>query len=199
MRSAIVRVATCLSLVACAPDTRFEVETDEVLAPLELLPCNLVAEGKPMVVLGAGDPIQLVLATQGGQVMYVGARARGMAPGPAELTTRLVEPETGEVWVEDGRGIEMIESVFAPGWLDPWVEGRGGISHLLACPDYSAADLIGRPFRLEIELTESRAPHHAGAASVLVTPTCSQLDATLRALCECECSAGYYGGKCAKP
>lgn len=166
---------------------------------LELIPGNLVSDEEPLALLHDGDPVSVVLATQGGQVIYVGARVRGMPPGAAQVSARLVEPDSGDVLVEEHRGTVLVPVAGVDGWLEPRVTGRTGISHLLACPMYGDRPLIGLPWRLELELWQSGAPRAHGAASVIVVPECVQGASSLVELCHCECSAGFFAGKCAAP
>lgn len=150
-----------------------------------------------MVLLSDGDPIVVRYAPQGGQVMWIGARVRGLTPGPARLSAKLVDPESAEEFVTDSRVIQLREAADGSGELEPDVSSAANFAHLVACPNYGTRPVEGVDWLLQIEVSDPDHPSHAGTAAVHVTPGCAE--GPRKANCQCECSPGYTFGKCGAP
>ncbi len=186
-------LALALIALGCGDDEPI----DPPKPPIEVQPGLFIEEGTPLRLLYDGDPLDVVFAAQGGQVMYVGARVNHLEPGEVNIASQLSNPETGVVLIEDARTIEIEAVPDSPEWLEPKVKKRSGISHLLACPNYTERSVIGVPWVLEIQIGDL-AGTRTGTGQVEVVPTCVY-EGPLLEICQCECDANYYYSKCPAP
>jgi hypothetical protein len=164
---------------------------------LEVWPLMYVSPELPVELLEDGDPIELWHATQGGHVLLVGARVRGLEGPYVKLAVLLRNPEDSTIYKQGSETVNMQPVPGEPDLMETDRRTRSQVIHLGVCPDYDARDIVGQPWRLEVEVTELYADRPAtGSAVGTVVPTCMQTVATEQAFCECECSAGYTLGKC---
>lgn len=170
----------------------------DVVVPLEVLPADFVAQDQPMKMLSEGDGIQLVAAPQGGHVIHIGARVRGLGSDTVNLRTRLRDPVTYAIQMEEARDIVMRPVPGQPEWMEPDLRSVSQVTHIPACPNYDDVVLVGALWKLEVIVEELEGPG-LGSASLGVKPMCAQADAALAAMCKCECEAKYVLGKCAQP
>jgi hypothetical protein len=164
---------------------------------LEVSPLLWVSPDLPVELLEDGDLIELWHATQGGHVLRVGARVRGLEGKYVYLLARIRNPADSTIFSENGRTVVMVPVAGEPGLMqtDPRTDSQ--VAHVAVCPDYDARDVVGQPWLLEVEVEELyKDPIPTGSAVRTVIPTCMQTVATEKAFCECECSAGYTLGKC---
>ncbi|MBK7580445.1 MAG: hypothetical protein IPI67_09595 [Myxococcales bacterium] len=168
----------------------------DVVVDLEILPADFVAENQPLKLLSEGDPIALVPAPQGGHVIHVGARVLGLTSDTVNLRSRLRDPASNAIQMEEARDVVMKPVPGQPGWMEPDLRSVSQVTHIPACPNYDADVIVDAPWKLEVIIDEIDGPG-LGSASVVVKPACAQTDPTQLALCQCECGPGYVLGKCA--
>lgn len=194
LRLSLVLAAFC---AACdgssAPEPKPE---SDVVVPLDVLPADFVAEDQPMKMLSEGDPIQLVAAPQGGHVIHIGARVRGLGSDTVNIRTRLRDPATNAIQTEEARDIVMRPVPGQPEWMEPDLRSVSQVTHIPACPNYDDVTLLDTLWKLEVVVDELEGPG-LGSATVGVKPACQQADQALAAMCKCECAPSYVLGKCA--
>ena len=138
-----------------------------------------------LVDVRAGDPVPLVRPPQGGQVTYAAARVRNINRCSVQFDARYRDPATKEELGFDGRSADLI--VGADGWGRPDVTQLSDLPNLALCPDNDPTrDNQGKPALLEIAISDQH--RHNTTVSQTVVPTCTALDASMRALCVCECN-----------
>lgn len=195
MRSLLL--GSALALAACGKDDPKEPEpVSDVVIPLEVLPADFVAENQPMKMLSEGDAIQLAAAPQGGHVLHIGARVKGLGSDTVNLRTRLRDPATNAIQMEEARDIVMRPVPGEPEWMEPDLRSVSQVTHIPACPNYDAVTLLDAPWKLEVIVDEIEG-QGLGSATLGVKPECSQTSAALLAMCKCECEPKYVLGKCA--
>ncbi len=185
--------AAALSLLCgCGP----EPEPDKPLPPLELTLTagNLTGEGGPMKWLVDGDTVRLFNAPQGGHVLHIGARIEGLRTKHAEIRAQLRHPDTKAIDAEEARTINVVE--VSPGVFESTPGSVSDVAHIPVCPDYGNRDIVDQEWLLEVSVKEVPGGTGTGKTGVKVTPVCSHADATIQALCLCECAADYVLGKC---
>jgi hypothetical protein len=146
-------------------------------------------------------------ASQGGQVLYIAARVRGlpldtagMDPEPGvvvQIEAWLREPTTRLEVAHDLRPILMKPVPGELGVTEPELRTRSQVAHLVACPNYEARNIVGEPWQVELTIREFDVDcPKVGSAELLVVPTCDGRAPESQLLCECECAANYTPGKC---
>lgn len=144
------------------------------------------------VVEGGGIP--MMFPPQGGRVIFVGVRAFNMDPCQVHLSGALRDPVTQQVRL-DARTVNLRVS-----------DGGSAVSvdtnittyaNIPVCPNqWSAADLFGSPFTLEMALTDRAG--HTLSQSLTVVPYCAE--PANEADCRCICRGGYMlGQSCMMP
>lgn len=187
----------CLLVAATACKSEPEPEPkSDVVVPLDVLPGDFMGENQPLKMLSAGDAIQLVAAPQGGHVIHVGARVRGLGSDTVNLRSRLRDPATNAIEMEEARDVVMRPVPGQPEWMEPDLRSVSQVTHIPACPNYDDAVLLGAPWTLEVIIDEIEGPG-LGTARVDVKPACAQAEDTAQARCKCECEPKYVLGKCA--
>jgi hypothetical protein len=132
-----------------------------------------------------GDLVPLVRPPQGGQVTYAAARVRNMNRCAVQFRGRFRDPTTMVELGFDGRSADLI--VDADGWGRPDVTHLSNLANIALCPDNDPTrDNQGKTAILEIMSTDQHG--HSVTMTASVTPTCTSIDAAMRALCVCECS-----------
>lgn len=190
-----------LCAVACGNDPPEDSPKDSgSVAPvtLELFPGDFVAEDTPLAMLSEGDPVSLAAAPQGGHVIHVAAKVRGMTVDIANLRVRLREPDTNLIQVEEARDVVWKPVPGEPDLMQPDLASITQVSHVPSCPDYDARSIVGVPWNIEIVVTETGGPGK-GSVTLGVLPSCEQADPVDKAQCQCECEANYVLGKCGAP
>ncbi|MFO0565478.1 MAG: hypothetical protein U0263_07435 [Polyangiaceae bacterium] len=185
-------------LVACSeksPDPGDEKPKSDVVIPLEIKPGDFVAEKQPMKMLGPGDAIQLVSAPQGGHVIHIGARVKGLGGDVVNIQTRLLDPTSHEIRMQEGRDIVMKPVPGEPEWKEPDLRSVSQVTHIPACPNYDVSPILDAAFDLEVVIQEVDGPGQ-GSSTLAVKPGCLQTDPSKLAQCKCECEPNYALGKC---
>lgn len=147
--------------------------------------------------VNAGDAVPLERPPQGGQVTYAAARVRNINRCSVQFRGRFRDPTTMAELGFDGRNTDLV--VGADGWGRPDVSHLSNLANIPLCPDNDPTrDNQGVPALLEMQVTDQHG--HTVTQSVSVVPTCASPDATMRALCVCECDHLPPGGRmCASP
>ena len=166
---------------------------------LEVQPFLYRPPEQPVEVLQAGDALSLWHAPQGGHVVVVGARVRGLTSDFIELRARVRVPETRVIVAEEARTVVMEAVAGEPDWKQTDRRTCSQASHVPLCPNYSDRDVVAREHVLEVIVTELYADFSVGQSEITVTPSCLQSDPIAQAFCVCECSADYTLGKCSRP
>lgn len=139
-----------------------------------------------------GDAVDLEFPVQGGHVLYVGAQILNMGGLHDDLLARLRDPTTNVILAEDRRRVDFVFDAGGSGQTD--LSDPANVANVPACPDFEPRPVLGTTWVLEVTVTDSR--DAGGTVRHPVTPVCRQLDAGPLALCECECAANFYLGKC---
>ena len=132
-------------------------------------------------------PIPLIQPPQGGQVLYIGVRARNIAGCSVTINTALVDTTTRAVVSLESRPIFL--ELGTDGWLQPrQPTAASNYSNLPACPRANLTRPIdGQTYELQVVLTDEQG--RVGRASMNIVPTCG--GATL---CHCQCAQNYMLG-----
>jgi hypothetical protein len=186
-----------LCVLGCGNEPSDEPKDSGPVEPvkLELIPGDFVAEDTPLSLLSAGDPVRLSAAPQGGHVIHVAAKVRGMTQQVANLRVRLRHPDTNLIQVEEARDVAWKPVPGEPDLMQPDLASITQVSHVPACPDYDARSIVDTPWKIEIIVTETGGPG-TGSVTLGVLPSCLQADPVDEAQCRCECEANYILGKC---
>ena len=153
-------------------------------------------QGMRLFPIGDGDRIPLSFPPQGGFVLFVGARMRGLTDSSVELRTRVLDPATAELVTGDARDIDLVPDPETPGAVIPDLRSYTNVDNITACPLAWSADIRDRPYVLEAEVTEY-STHRVGRSRRTITPTCGAgNDVNHAALCRCLCETGFAPGKC---
>jgi hypothetical protein len=134
-------------------------------------------------------PIPLSQPTQGGQVLYIGVRARNIAGCSVTIATALVDTTTRAVVSLESRPILL--ELGTDGWLQPRQPTvASNYSNLPACPRANLTRSIDdQTYELQVVLTDQQG--RTGQASMNVVPTCAGAPSTL---CHCQCAPNYVLG-----
>jgi hypothetical protein len=140
-----------------------------------------------------GGPVPLLMPPQGGRVIFAGVRATNVDGCGLQLTGALRNPTTGRVTFES-RTINLTAT--GDGWgtsaTSADASAIGSFSNIPVCPnEWSASDLFGQPYWLEMTVTDRE--KRQLAKKVQVTPECAQPDNLGQ--CLCICMAGYVLGQ----
>ena len=185
--------ALLLTGTACAPETKDE---PDPLPPavLDVTAGNLLSNTGATNWLGAGDDVRLANAPQGGHVLHIAARVGGIRTKRAELRAQLRFPDTRAIEAEEARTINVVE--VEPGVFESKPGSLADVAHIPVCPNYGDRDILDQEWLLEVTVSEIPGAAGVGKTTLLVTPRCTHTDASIQALCQCECAANYVLGKC---
>lgn len=191
-------VAAVLLAAGCGPrHTQSDMATcsdtfigDPSLPPEAIL---VVTDGvsQTLVDVHDGDPVPLVRPPQGGQVTYAAARVRNMNRCAVQFAGSYRDPVTNNELAFDGRGSNLV--VGADGWGRPDVNQLSSFANIAPCPDNDPTrDVQSNPAILQIDLHDQKG--HRLTLRQRVVPTCTAADASVRALCVCECNRAPPSG-----
>ncbi len=182
---------------------RLEAQPDQVDAASEadadsglvILPAQFTEEGMPMRMLGAGDPVDLWNAPQGGHVVLLGAKVKNLTSDTATLKVRFRRPDTGLIVSEEGRTVKMLPVPDEPGVMQPDIRSRSQVSNVPLCPSYGPTGVVDESFDMEVSMTALYTdPVESGTTTLRVVARCST--PSDEAFCRCECEPDYFLGKC---
>jgi hypothetical protein len=162
---------------------------------LVILPAQFTEEQMPMRMLGAGDPVDLWNAPQGGHVVLLGAKVKNLTSDTATLKVRFRRPDTGLIVAEEGRTVKMVPVPDEPGVMQPDLRSRSQVSNVPLCPSYDHIGIVDESFDMEVMVTALYTdPVESGTTTLRVVASCST--PSDEAFCRCECEADYFLGKC---
>lgn len=168
---------------------------DESAEPeIELFVYGADGEDHPV---GDGAVLDIIEPPQGGQVIFVGARARNVPGCGLLLTGALRDPGTMQVRF-DTRTVNLMPD--ADGWGTVQLGNLSLYANIPVCSNkWAEQDIFGGDFSLEVKLVdkdgnkvEKIVPVSAACTSVSQAET--PPDATLDG-CYCLCKAGYITGE----
>lgn len=198
-RNPLLGFAFVASLSGCSNSPESSGNMGEAGAPGEVTaaPCSeelelrlgeFVAEGQPLNLLTAGDPLHLWNAPQGGHVVNPAAEVRGLVTSIVDIEARLLDPVSDQLVKDDVRSIVMKPIAGDDGWMSPDIRSRSQVAHIALCPDSAGQVFLDQEFVLEIEIRERESEcQGSGVARVLVVPSCLQEASADREFCVCEC------------
>lgn len=188
--SKLLALTPCLALLAACPSPNDGCFVGDPSAPPELVIIHQTLDGT-YAETAPGGAIPLILAPQGGRVLFVGAKAKNLDGCPVRLLASLRDPCSNSLLALEQRDVMM--KATADGWLEPEDPAQiSNYSNLPACPRAALErNVDGTEYRLRVEL-EDRAGRKA-EAFVNVIPACNQPG--LVDQCLCECSATYVLGE----
>ncbi len=166
---------------------------------IEVEPVMYTTSDLPLELLADEDPVELWRAPQGGHVLLVGARVRGLGSDTIELRARVRDRDTRFILSEEARTVVMQPVAGEPDLQVTDRRSNSQAAHVAVCPNYGEKDVVGRLHDLEVEVVELYDDFSSGNATVAVMPTCFQEREADRAKCLCECERDYVLGKCATP
>jgi hypothetical protein len=165
------------------------------LADLVMHPGMFVEEDMPLVPLEDGDEIEIQLAVQGGQVIYVAGQLEHLDADIVRIESKLIDPDTGDVREEDSRSIVMKPVEGEDDLWQPDIRSRSQVSHLVVCPNSEPRSITGEPWIIEVTMSDLDGPRSV-TESLTVTPVCRQDALERQELCTCQCEANFEPGKC---
>jgi hypothetical protein len=140
----------------------------------------------------AGGAIPLIEPPQGGQVVFVGVRARNLDGCGVVITATLRDPCTDGVIGVEARPVDL--TVSPNGWGEPSAPADiASFANVPVCPSSAATrGLDGQRYVLEVDVRDrdKRTAH----ARLEVIPTCTETS-----LCPKECRGGPAPSACAPP
>ena len=139
--------------------------------------------------LADGDDLQLVQPPQGGFVVFVGARVRGLADPTVQLASKLSDAQSGAEIANDGRVVQLKQDGDA---YVPDLRSYVNVSNITVCPANTSQNLYDRAATLEVTVTELKSGR-AGTGHANVTLRCAAATASV---CMCQCAAGFMTGQC---
>lgn len=162
--------------------------------PIVVTPAEYDAKAMAEIPLADGAPIDLVRPPQGGFVVFVGAQVKNLDEKTVELDGQLRDA-AGALVSEDKRTVTMVVDPSDPTISEPDLRSYTGVANIAVCPSTASTDRYNMPMTLSLTVTEPGSGRR-GLATIKVTPSCRQTDATELMQCQCECAAGYTLGKC---
>jgi hypothetical protein len=130
--------------------------------------------------------VPLIEPPQGGQVVFVGVRARHLDGCGLDLTASLREVGSDKVLAFDRRAVDL--ALGADAWgVPPRPAEISGFANVPACPIAAlSTNVQDQPHMIDVRVRD-RTGRTAGA-TLDVVPVCSE--PSLAGLCACECSQG---------
>jgi hypothetical protein len=127
---------------------------------------------------GPGADIPLVEPPQGGQVIFVGPRARNLDGCSLTVKATIADPGSGAVLGADERIVDL--TVGPDGWAAPPSGAPiSSFANVPVCPSAASQEVDGRSWRLVVTVTDRN--QRTATLSTTVVPTCGD------ALCTAEC------------
>jgi len=162
---------------------------DEAAAP-EVVLTTLGADNSTQP-LDPGGKVQMLIPPQGGRVIFIGVRARNLAPCGVQLLGSLRDPASGEVRL-DSRTVNLQPT------SDGWAASQDGqiadFANVPVCPNqWSSKDLYDAPYEIAVTVTDGR--KRSGQSTMQAVPTCVDGDA----FCRCICGRDYVLGQSCAP
>lgn len=178
---------------APAPDAAADAAADAATLASRVLPGYLATLDAPIELVADGDGVPVAWAPQGGYFMFLTARFGPHDGSDIELSSRLIDPDSGSVLREDVRQGPVILLANEPGMYEPDPDVRAAVSHIATCPPSDDVQLLGRKLRLEMRV---RGGSFDMATELSIVPSCAGATPGEQQLCECYCSPSYEPGGC---
>ena len=159
-------------------------------APLDVSLGQFTGVDVPLVPLAPGQELTLTAAVQGGYVVYIAPRVRGLTTGEVEVRARVRDPASDELLIDEVRTPRLIAVSGDPSLFEPDLGQSREINHLVLCPHHSESVVLGRDLELEVTVTERAvaSPRH-GVVSLPVRFACApDGDLPLALRCSCQCA-----------
>jgi len=141
--------------------------------------------------LSDGQTLPLLQFARGGYALAVSVRAKNVDPCGAELRARVIDPESGSVLGTAARTVALYAG--ADGWARASALETNSVVPRV-CPDYGSRDVHAKPHDIEVVLIDRGG--RTATARTRVVPTCAHPFEVIQTDCVCNCSAGFYLGKC---
>ena len=139
-----------------------------------------------------GMPVDLTFPTQGGHVLFVGARVHDMPECNQLLSATVSDPQTGALYSTEERVVDFPVADDSGGIPD--LSDTASVANVPMCPDYGTRDVLNQDWVLQVSVADDAG--YSANALRHVTPVCRQTDPAALANCQCECAANYFLGKC---
>lgn len=151
-------------------------------------------DGSGFEAIAAGGAADLIQPVQGGHVIFVAARVRGVCADDLEIRGRLRDARTGNYLAEDRR--THIDLTLSPdgAFGEPAWDRISDLANVPVCPNFLGRDMAGPEYELELRIGKKTGPFAEG--TIPITMACNASDPAMRRLCECECGPDYEFGKC---
>ena len=161
---------------------------------ISVSPASYDATTLTLAELSEGSAVDLVRPPQGGYVLFLAGRARGLSKPQVQLSAILRDTD-GATVAMDSRALTLVPAPDDPSVLIPDLRSYTNVSNVTLCPSASANDHVDLPFDLELRVLEL-STQRVGSTRIKVVPSCRQADAATKANCQCECRGGFVLGKC---
>jgi hypothetical protein len=161
--------------------------------------CELVTDGavESVIVFGTldgelhdlvdGSRVPLIAAPQGGHILLIGARMRGVSGCSININAAVRDPCNDRVLGLEQRPISLTDR--GDGWavpVDP--DELSNFANVAVCPVEAAShDLDGSALEVEVRLTDGMG-RVVSELTATITPTCDAGDSFCR--CECDIDPG---------
>jgi len=129
-----------------------------------------------------GAAVPLIAAPQGGHILLIGARVRGVSGCSVQINAALRDPCNNRVVGLEDRPITLQDR--GDGWAVPIDPGElANYANVAVCPVQAAAhDLHGNLFELEVRISDDAGTVLA-ERTAMIRPTCGPDDT----YCRCDC------------
>jgi hypothetical protein len=181
-------IAASTGALACSPAgpsaTTEPCPVGDLSSPPELTVVVRTADGS-LASVEDGGRVPLVEPPQGGEVVFVGMRARNVDACGVTVAAVLRDPASGAA-VGSGKRVIDLRGVTGDGWAQPGSpEDIGSFANVAVCPSASATrDVAEQRYSLEVALLDRSG--RGATTAVAVVPYCSE--AGLYDVCTRECS-----------
>jgi hypothetical protein len=184
MRGAVTvaSLALCAALGGCHP-----ADTDPPEA-LEIRAFRYEPPELDVAPLSDGDSVELWHAPQGGFVLPIGARVRGLDSSNIEIRARLSDTETQDVFGEHVRIALMASLPDEPGWVENDRRSITQFAHIPLCPSPLAVDPLVSERQLSVSVLELHADDSEGHTEVRVALRCPEDPPEVALACARECA-----------
>jgi hypothetical protein len=126
-----------------------------------------------------GSSVPLVEPPQGGQVLFVGPRARNLDGCSLTVQASIADPTSGAVLGADERIVDL--SVAADGWgAPPSGAPISSFANIPLCPSGASHEVDGASWLLVVTVTDRN--QRTATVSTPIVPTCTD------AICSAECT-----------
>jgi hypothetical protein len=186
--------AALLALGSCGPDYPspqkhppcVATQLGDANAPIALQIISLASNGTA-VTLNDGDSVRLTPPSQGGFVLYAGARATNLMSCNGSTSAELLDASGTALTNLDQRSTDFVLQV--GDFYGPYVdEMTYQVANIPACPDHLGRGVVGQPAFLQVTVTDAKGK--TATAKIKVVPSCDS------DFCNCACGPNYTPGKC---